>query len=40
MRNTVVHEYFRIDPDVIEDILDNQLEPLAEKIRARAEQLD
>lgn len=28
LRNVVVHEYFRVNPDLIRDILDNQLEPL------------
>jgi uncharacterized protein with HEPN domain len=37
LRNIVVHEYFRIDRGIIEDILDNQLEPLAEHIRAHAQ---
>lgn len=28
LRNVVVHEYFRVDPDMIRDIVDNQLAPL------------
>ncbi|MDR1428004.1 MAG: DUF86 domain-containing protein [Bifidobacteriaceae bacterium] len=33
LRNIVVHEYFRIDAEIIADILDNQLEPLAAALR-------
>lgn len=40
LRNIVVHEYFRIDRSIIEDICDNQLEPLAEHIRAYAQSPD
>lgn len=29
LRNVVVHEYFRVDPDLITDIVDNQLTRLA-----------
>lgn len=29
LRNVVVHEYFRVDPDTIIDIVDNQLTALA-----------
>lgn len=28
LRNVVVHEYFRVDPDMIRDMVDNQLAPL------------
>ncbi len=28
LRNVVVHEYFRVDPDMIRDIVDTQLAPL------------
>ncbi len=28
LRNVVVHEYFRVNPDIIRDIVDNQLTPL------------
>lgn len=28
LRNVVVHEYFRVNPNMIRDILDNQLTPL------------
>jgi len=31
----VIHEYFRVDPDVVRDIVDNQLSPLADQLRAR-----
>lgn len=29
LRNVVIHEYFRVNPDVIRDILDNHLAPLS-----------
>ncbi len=32
LRNVVVHEYFRVNPDLIRDILDNQLAPLLNEI--------
>ena len=32
LRNVVVHEYFRIDPDLISDIVDNHLAQLAAAI--------
>lgn len=32
LRNVVVHEYFRVDPDMIRDIVDNQLAPLLDDI--------
>lgn len=32
LRNVVVHEYFRVNPDLIRDILDNQLTPLLDEI--------
>ncbi|MGL4175055.1 MAG: HepT-like ribonuclease domain-containing protein [Dermatophilaceae bacterium] len=32
LRNVVVHEYFRVDPDLIRDIVDNQLAPLLNDI--------
>ena len=35
LRNVVIHEYFRIEPEVIVDILDNDLVPLATALRAR-----
>ncbi|WP_084653158.1 HepT-like ribonuclease domain-containing protein [Nocardioides insulae] len=33
LRNVVVHEYFRVNPDLIRDIVDNQLGPLAGHLR-------
>lgn len=33
LRNVVVHEYFRVNPDLIRDIVDSQLVPLAEALR-------
>lgn len=33
LRNIVVHEYFRVNPDLILDLLDHQLAPLAERLR-------
>ena len=35
LRNIVVHEYFRVNPDLILDIVDHQLVDLADGIRAR-----
>jgi uncharacterized protein with HEPN domain len=32
LRNVVVHEYFRVNPEMIRDILDNQLAPLLNDI--------
>lgn len=32
LRNIVVHEYFRIDRDLVLDIVENQLGPLAERL--------
>lgn len=32
LRNVVVHEYFRVNPDMIRDIIDNQLAPLLDDI--------
>lgn len=32
LRNVVVHEYFRVDPDLISDIVDNHLTQLAAAI--------
>jgi uncharacterized protein with HEPN domain len=32
LRNVVVHEYFRVDPDLIRDILENPLAQLAAAI--------
>lgn len=33
LRNVVVHEYFRINPDLVLDIVDNQLSPLKDKLQ-------
>ncbi|CAN5329064.1 DUF86 domain-containing protein [soil metagenome] len=33
LRNIVIHEYFRIEPHLIQDIVDNELVPLADAIR-------
>ncbi|HET6152058.1 MAG TPA: HepT-like ribonuclease domain-containing protein [Marmoricola sp.] len=33
LRNVVVHEYFRVERDLVLDILENELEPLATTIR-------
>lgn len=33
LRNIVIHEYFRVDPGMIADIVDNQLLPLASLLR-------
>ena len=33
LRNVVVHEDFRIDAELILDIVDNQLGPLADRLR-------
>jgi uncharacterized protein with HEPN domain len=33
LRNVVVHEYFRVNPDLILDIVDHQLAPLADRLR-------
>ncbi len=33
LRNTVIHEYFRVDLDLIRDIVDNELTTLAETLR-------
>jgi uncharacterized protein with HEPN domain len=32
LRIVVVHEYFRVNPDLIRDILDNRLAPLLDDI--------
>jgi uncharacterized protein with HEPN domain len=32
LRNVVVHEYFRVNPDMIRDIVDNQLTRLLDDI--------
>ena len=33
LRNIVIHEYFRIEPGLIRDIIENELVPLADAIR-------
>lgn len=33
LRNVVIHEYFRVEPEVIVDIVDNQLVPLSRALR-------
>jgi uncharacterized protein with HEPN domain len=33
LRNIVVHEYFRVNPELILDIVDQQLTPLADRLR-------
>ncbi len=33
LRNVVVHEYFRVEPATVRDIVDHQLVPLAAAIR-------
>lgn len=35
LRNVVVHEYFRVNPDLVRDIVDHQLTDLATAIRKR-----
>ena len=35
LRNVIVHEYFRVRPDLILDILDTELAPLAAALRER-----
>lgn len=34
LRNVVVHEYFRVNPELVLNIVEHQLAPLAEKIHA------
>jgi uncharacterized protein with HEPN domain len=33
LRNIVVHEYFRVSPELVLDIVDHQLGPLAVRLR-------
>ena len=33
LRNVVVHEYFRINPELIPDIVENQLTPLKDQLQ-------
>ncbi|NRG39554.1 DUF86 domain-containing protein [Rathayibacter sp. VKM Ac-2835] len=35
LRNVIIHEYFRIQPELIVEILDEELLPLAEALRTR-----
>lgn len=35
LRNVVIHEYFRVEPSLVRDILDNELAPLAAALRRR-----
>ncbi len=35
LRNVVVHEYFRVDPAVIADVIDHDLTALADAVRTR-----
>ena len=34
-RDVLVHEYFRVEPSLVRDILDNELAPLAAALRRR-----
>lgn len=34
LRNIVVHEHFRVNPDPILDIVDHQLGPLGQRLRS------
>ena len=34
LRNIVVHEHFRVNPELILDIVDHQLGPLAQRLRS------
>lgn len=34
VRNIVVHEYFSVNPELILDIVDHQLGPLAQRLRS------
>ena len=35
LRNVVVHEYFRVDPTLIKDVIDNDLTTLAHAAQTR-----
>jgi uncharacterized protein with HEPN domain len=35
LRNVVVHEYFRVEPDVVKDVIDGDLAALAQAVRTR-----
>jgi uncharacterized protein with HEPN domain len=34
MRNFLIHEYFNIDEDVVEDVITNDLDPLNAAVKA------
>lgn len=34
LRNVVVHEYFRVEPDVVKDVIDGDLTALADAVRS------
>lgn len=34
MRNFLIHEYFNIDAAVVEDVIDNDLDPLSAAVKA------
>ncbi|WP_166351018.1 HepT-like ribonuclease domain-containing protein [Phytoactinopolyspora limicola] len=38
LRNVVVHEYFRINADVVRDVVDSELAPLADAVREYLEE--
>jgi uncharacterized protein with HEPN domain len=40
LRNIVIHEYFRVDSDLIADIVTNELQPLADAIARLTEPSD
>lgn len=33
MRSILAHQYFRVDPDIVWDVVSTQLEPLVEQLR-------
>lgn len=33
LRNIVIHEYFRVNPELILDVVDQELAPLADRLR-------
>jgi uncharacterized protein with HEPN domain len=35
LRNVVVHEYFRVEPNVVKDVIDGDLAALAQAVRTR-----
>ncbi|WP_114908187.1 DUF86 domain-containing protein [Ornithinimicrobium murale] len=40
LRNVVIHEYFRVDRALILDIVENQLGPMADRLKCRVDQPD